>query len=103
MNIRVRQGGNMWFYSQLFQIPFTLLLDSNQDINPSALQIGQIVRIPGFTIQTHTIQSGELPLGAIWCSTKEDWPLICPFCRSTRYTTPTALTGWASDQTSPNG
>jgi len=59
VNIRVRQGDTLWSYSQLFQIPFNLLLDSNKDVNATDLKIGQIVRIPGFRIQTHTIRAGE--------------------------------------------
>ncbi|PYZ93452.1 peptidase M14 [Salipaludibacillus keqinensis] len=59
MNIRVRQGDSFWYYSQLFQLPLQLILDSNRDTNPSALQIGQIVRIPGYFISFYTIQSGD--------------------------------------------
>lgn len=59
MNIRVRQGDTLWSYSQLFQIPFNLLFDSNRDINSAALRIGQIIRIPGYIIQSHTIKQGE--------------------------------------------
>lgn len=59
MNIRIRQGDTLWFYSQLFKIPFNLLLDSNRDISPSALRIGQLIRIPGFRIQSHTVKQGQ--------------------------------------------
>jgi len=59
VNIRVRQGDTLWSYSQLFQVPFNLLLDSNRDINSTALHIGQIIRIPGFRIQTYIIQRGD--------------------------------------------
>lgn len=50
MNIRVRRGDNFWYYSQLFNVPLSLIIDSNLDVNPAALQIGQIVRIPGYYV-----------------------------------------------------
>lgn len=59
MNIYVRQGDTFWFYSQLFQIPFQLLLDSNRNTNPASLRIGQVIRIPGYRIQSYTIKQGD--------------------------------------------
>lgn len=59
MDIRVRQGDTLWSYSQLFQIPFNLLLDSNRNISPANLRTGQVIRIPGYIIQTHNIRPGE--------------------------------------------
>lgn len=49
----------MWYYSQLFNIPLPLILDSNRDIEPNALQIGQTVRIPGFYVNFYIIQPGD--------------------------------------------
>ncbi|WP_096201697.1 M14 family metallopeptidase [Bacillus sp. FJAT-45350] len=59
MNIRVRQGDSFWYYSQLFQVPVTLIVDSNPDVNPNALQIGQVVSIPGHFISFYQVQPGE--------------------------------------------
>ncbi|MRG85797.1 M14 family metallopeptidase [Salinibacillus xinjiangensis] len=59
MNITVNSGDNLWAYSQVFQIPLQLIIDSNPDINPSRLAIGQNIRIPGFVTETYTVQSGD--------------------------------------------
>lgn len=59
MNIRVRQGDNFWYYSQLFTIPLPLIVDSNPNVNPAGLQVGQIVRIPGYFVNFYTIQAGD--------------------------------------------
>ena len=59
MIITVKPGNTFWYYSQLFNIPFILLLDSNRNINPAALQIGQSIRIPGYRIQLHRVLQGE--------------------------------------------
>ncbi|MBS4219307.1 LysM peptidoglycan-binding domain-containing protein [Bacillus sp. FJAT-49711] len=59
MEIRVRSGDTLWHYSQLFFIPTVLIIDSNPGINPNALQVGQLIKIPGFTEHTYTIRSGD--------------------------------------------
>lgn len=59
MQIQVRTGDSLWYYSQLFLIPINLIIDSNPNVNPTALQIGQIVHIPGFTIQTYKVIKGD--------------------------------------------
>lgn len=59
MNIRVRQGDNFWYYSQLFNIPLPLITDSNPNVNPATIQVGQIVRIPGYFVNFYTIQAGD--------------------------------------------
>ncbi|WP_080845115.1 M14 family metallopeptidase [Cytobacillus gottheilii] len=59
MEITVRSGDSLWYYSQLFMVPLNLIIDSNPNINPSALQIGQEVQIPGFTIDRYTIKRGD--------------------------------------------
>lgn len=58
MKVTVRKGDTLWHYSQLFAIPFQLIMDSNRQIG-SYLQIGQEVQIPGFRVQTYTIKSGD--------------------------------------------
>ncbi|MFE8702479.1 M14 family metallopeptidase [Cytobacillus sp. FJAT-54145] len=59
MKVQVRSGDSLWYYSQLFMIPLNLLIDSNPNINPAALQVGQNVNIPGFDLQSYTIQKGD--------------------------------------------
>lgn len=59
MQILVRSGDSLWYYSQLFLIPIQLIIDSNPSVNPSALQSGQRVHIPGFTMQTYQIAQGD--------------------------------------------
>lgn len=59
MNIQVRQGDNFWSYSQLFNIPLKLIADSNPDVNPPKLQVGQIIRIPGYYVNFFTIKPGD--------------------------------------------
>ena len=41
MDVIVRQGDSLWYYSQLFQLHHTLLIDSNRNIQPNLLSIGQ--------------------------------------------------------------
>jgi len=59
MDIFVRQGDSLWNYSQLFKINLQLIYDSNQDIQPNQLSVGQRVRIPGFVAQEYQLKSGD--------------------------------------------
>lgn len=59
MKVQVRSGDTLWYYSRLFMIPLNLIIDSNSAINSSALQIGQEVQIPGFTLQKYTLKKGD--------------------------------------------
>jgi g-D-glutamyl-meso-diaminopimelate peptidase len=59
MKVQVRSGDTLWYYSRLFMMPLNLIIDSNSAINSSALQIGQEVQIPGFTLQKYTLKKGD--------------------------------------------
>lgn len=59
MQVQVRSGDSLWNYSQLFLIPLNLIIDSNPNINPTAIQPGQKVQIPGFTTQSYRIKQGD--------------------------------------------
>ncbi|RWZ58230.1 LysM peptidoglycan-binding domain-containing protein [Halobacillus fulvus] len=59
MDIQVRSGDTLWYYSNLFNIPLQLIIDSNPQVNPSALAIGQTIRIPGYRTSSYTVQSGD--------------------------------------------
>lgn len=59
MRVQVRSGDTLWYYSQLFMVPLNLLIDSNPTVNPSALTIGQEIKIPGFTVQRYSLVLGD--------------------------------------------
>ncbi|MBD2869343.1 M14 family metallopeptidase [Paenibacillus arenilitoris] len=59
MKITVRRGDSLWAYSQLFRVPLQLIVDSNPNVNPNALQAGQTVDIPRYAARTHRIASGQ--------------------------------------------
>ncbi|WLR54137.1 M14 family metallopeptidase [Mesobacillus subterraneus] len=59
MDIYVRRGDSFWYFSNLFNIPLQLIIDSNRDIDPNALNVGQTVRIPGFAAVDYRIRSGD--------------------------------------------
>ncbi|WP_029192883.1 M14 family metallopeptidase [Paenibacillus harenae] len=59
MKVTVRRGDTLWSYSRLFQVPVQLIADSNPNLNPNALMLGQSVDIPGFVARNHRIASGE--------------------------------------------
>ncbi len=59
MIITVRTRDTFWYYSELYNIPLNLLVDSNRNINPANLSVGMTVRIPGYRIQLYTIRQGE--------------------------------------------
>jgi len=59
MEITVRRGDSLWGYSQLFQVPLQLVVDSNPGINPQALLQGQTVEIPGYVTNGYQIAPGD--------------------------------------------
>jgi len=59
MKILVRPGDSFWLYSQIFQVPVQLIEDSNPNLVPHLLQIGQEIHIPGYIVQPYRIQSGD--------------------------------------------
>lgn len=59
MDIFVRRGDSFWYFSQLFKINAQLITDSNRNINPQALSIGQRIQIPGFVAVSYQIRQGD--------------------------------------------
>lgn len=59
MEISVQSGDSFWFYSQLFNVPLELIIQSNPNISASQLYIGQRVRIPGYDTQNYQIQPND--------------------------------------------
>ncbi|MEC2076645.1 M14 family metallopeptidase [Metabacillus fastidiosus] len=59
MDVFVRRGDSFWYFSQLFKINAQLIIDSNRNINPQALSIGQRIQIPGFVAVSYQIRPGD--------------------------------------------
>lgn len=59
MEVTVRKGDTLWYYSQLFNIPLPLIMDSNRNVVNGNLYIGQKVNIPGYIQGSYRIQSGD--------------------------------------------
>ncbi|MBN9655661.1 LysM peptidoglycan-binding domain-containing protein [Halobacillus sp. GSS1] len=59
MDVKVRSGDTLWYYSNLFNVPLDLIIDSNPQTGPSSLQIGQTIRIPGYETSQYRVQAGD--------------------------------------------
>ncbi|XKO55394.1 M14 family zinc carboxypeptidase [Lysinibacillus fusiformis] len=59
MDIFVRPGDSLWHFSEVFKIPLPLILDSNTNINPQFLRVGQRIRIPGFVTINYQVKQGD--------------------------------------------
>lgn len=59
MKVQVRPGDTFWLYSQLFRIPVQLIEDSNPNVLPTSLMVGQTINIPGFIAEEYMIQQGD--------------------------------------------
>ncbi|WP_079528176.1 M14 family metallopeptidase [Solibacillus isronensis] len=59
MEIFVRPGDSFWYYSQVFNVPFQLILDSNRNLNAQALMPNQPAQIPGYVTNPYTVQRGD--------------------------------------------
>jgi g-D-glutamyl-meso-diaminopimelate peptidase len=59
MKVRVRRGDSFWLFSRVFRIPIQLIEDSNVNLVPTSLAVGQEVEIPGFVPEAYTIRPGD--------------------------------------------
>lgn len=59
LEVFVRSGDSLWYYSQLYKIPFQLIIDSNRDINPQILSVGVRIQIPGYVTTSYQVRSGD--------------------------------------------
>jgi g-D-glutamyl-meso-diaminopimelate peptidase len=59
MDIYVRRGDSFWYFSNVFNIPLQLIIDSNRNLDPNALEAGQAVKIPGFAAVDYRIRAGD--------------------------------------------
>ena len=75
MEVHVRRGDSLYYYSQLLMIPLQLIINSNRSVNAQTLPVGQLIQIPGFVTINYQIIPGDslwrlaeshnLPLDAI--------------------------------------
>ncbi|WP_274308195.1 M14 family metallopeptidase [Solibacillus daqui] len=71
MDVFIRPGDSIWYYSQIFKLPLQLIIDSNPNLNAQALKINQKVKIPGYVTNQYTIQRGD----SIWAiAQRNDMP-----------------------------
>ncbi len=59
MDVYVRPGDSLWYYSQLFNIPIQLIIQSNTSVDPQALTPGQRIRIPGYISEDYVVMPGD--------------------------------------------
>ncbi|MBM7584664.1 g-D-glutamyl-meso-diaminopimelate peptidase [Bacillus pakistanensis] len=59
MKVTIRKGDTLWYYSQLFYLPFQLLLDSNRQQDVNALMPGMEIEIPGFQSVPYMVEKGD--------------------------------------------
>lgn len=59
MRVRLLSGDTLWSLSRLFQVPLQLLVDSNPDLDPDNLSVGQTVQIPGYKAVDYTVRAGD--------------------------------------------
>lgn len=59
MDIRVRPNDSLWYYSQLFNVPLSLIENSNPQVATQQLAIDQVIRIPGYQIEQYQVKSND--------------------------------------------
>lgn len=59
MEMIVYPGDTFWRYSQWFQVPLPLIIDSNRTLSATNLQPGSKVAIPGYIAQSYTVKRGD--------------------------------------------
>lgn len=59
MEVFVRPGDSFWYYSQVFNLPYQLIIASNRNLNAQALLPNQPVQIPGYVTSPYTVQRGD--------------------------------------------
>ncbi|UOQ43682.1 M14 family metallopeptidase [Halobacillus salinarum] len=59
MDVQVRKGDTLWYYSHVFNVPLRLIIDSNPSVSPEGLSVGQTVKIPGYSVSAYSIKPGD--------------------------------------------
>jgi g-D-glutamyl-meso-diaminopimelate peptidase len=57
MKVTIRQGDSLWYYSQLFSVPYQLLIDINRSCRE--FENTKYAVIPGYEIERYEITDGE--------------------------------------------
>ncbi|WP_087971480.1 M14 family metallopeptidase [Oceanobacillus rekensis] len=68
MEITVRSGDTVWYYSQLFSVPPILIETSNPGMDVNQLQIGQVIQIPGYVKENYLIEATD----SFWTIAREN-------------------------------
>ncbi|AZK47570.1 M14 family metallopeptidase [Paenibacillus lentus] len=67
MRVKVRSGDTLWYYSQLFNLPLRLVIDSNPGLDAANLNPGQEVDIPGLVFIDYQVKLGD----SVWRLSRE--------------------------------
>lgn len=59
MDVFIRNGDSLWYLSQLFNIPLQLIIDSNPNVNPQMLAVGERIQLPGYIATDYQIKPGD--------------------------------------------
>ncbi|MEH7178743.1 M14 family metallopeptidase [Neobacillus vireti] len=59
MEVRVREGDSLSYFGRLFMIPLELIVDSNENIDPSSLKPGMKIMIPGYVSIPYTVKEED--------------------------------------------
>jgi g-D-glutamyl-meso-diaminopimelate peptidase len=59
VRITVRPGDSLWYYSEIFNIPLSILIDSNPTIIPNLLYLGQEIQVPGYVVENYVVRPGD--------------------------------------------
>lgn len=59
MDVFIRNGDSLWYLSQLFHIPLQLIIDSNPQVDPQNLVVGERIQIPGYMATDYQIKAGD--------------------------------------------
>ena len=72
MEVYVRRGDSLYYYSQLFMIPLQLIIHSNRSVNAQTLSVGSLIQIPGFVAVNYQIKPGD---SVWWIAQSQNLPL----------------------------
>ena len=59
MEVIIRPGDTLSYFSSLFRLPLNLIVDSNPNINPDKLNAADKIQLPGYVTVPYTIKEGD--------------------------------------------
>jgi len=59
MEVIIRPGDTLSYFSSLFKLPLNLIVDSNSNINSDNLKVSQKILLPGYVPVAYTIKEGD--------------------------------------------